>query len=146
MIKDYYCTNFLTNNFKKFVCPYVCYTFFWTNINIWLYICLILSIKEREGTLGEFMTLVPKVLWLCVLIVGFTLNLNFNRMGNFVYHHWGCSSIFQSLSYPFRSLSSCANESKMWFWIFKTALETANGKTPKSKLFKHCRRFFSLLK
>ena len=26
------------------------------------------------------------------------------RSNNFVYHHWGCVSIYQPLSYPFRSL------------------------------------------
>ena len=26
------------------------------------------------------------------------------RRGNFVYHPWGCTSIYRSLSYPFRSL------------------------------------------
>ena len=25
-------------------------------------------------------------------------------MSNFVYHNWGCTSIYQLLSYPFRSL------------------------------------------
>ena len=26
------------------------------------------------------------------------------RLGNFVYNHWGCTSIYRLLSYPFRSL------------------------------------------
>ena len=28
----------------------------------------------------------------------------FNRRGNFVYHHWGCTSIYRPVSYTFRSL------------------------------------------
>ena len=28
------------------------------------------------------------------------------RRGNFMYHHWGCTSIYWPLSYPFRSLAT----------------------------------------
>ena len=76
----------------------------------------------REGTL----VLIPKVLLYQILIRWLNNFGNFYRilivlfiklsvqtfqpliviyrMGNFVYHHWGCTSIYKSLSYPCRIL------------------------------------------
>ena len=31
------------------------------------------------------------------------------RMGNFLYHYWGCTSIYRPLSYPLRSLVCCVS-------------------------------------
>ena len=81
---------------------------------------LIYTERER-GDNGLFNTLVPKVsyslvyqLWrLDWILIGWFIKLIFEtfkllilmyRWGNFVYHHWGCTSIYRPFSYPFRSL------------------------------------------
>ena len=85
-------------------------------------VSIIFYYRERADN-GLFVTLVPKV-----NDVSFSLSYNFgdfiefwlvsielsvqtfqtliltNRRGNFVYYHWGCTSIFRSLPYLFRSL------------------------------------------
>ena len=79
--------------------------------------------REREGQMGCFFTLVPKVLhfliyWLNIfgnfywILIGWFIKLSgqmfwtlilIYRRGNFVYYHWGWTSIYRPLSYPFRS-------------------------------------------
>ena len=62
---------------------------------------------REGGDIGLFLTLVPKVF----LFVGLTTLGSFIEFdllvhrGNFMYHHWGCTSIYRPLSYPFRSLN-----------------------------------------
>ena len=82
---------------------------------------------REGGEIGLFITLVPKVLWLRFLIrwlnnfgdlhwklIGWMVNsakcqtfqqlFVIYRRGNFVNYNWGCTLIYRSLSYPFRSL------------------------------------------
>ncbi len=48
-----------------------------------------------------------------------------DRMGDFMYHHWGCTSFYRPLSYLFRSLlvGSCLTFVQPWMVIgyFQTA-------------------------
>ncbi len=77
-------------------------------------------IRERErGDNGQFITLVPKVnvflfvdtatlgdfylILICWFIKLSVQTTNFTLHGNFVYHHWGRTSIYWPFSYPFRS-------------------------------------------
>ena len=88
------------------------------------YLCCQQREREREDN-GLFITLVPKVLqsffirWLdnfgdfYWILIGLLIKLSdqtfqplilIYRIGNFVYQHWGYTSIYRLLSYPFRSL------------------------------------------
>ena len=52
-----------------------------------------------------FICLTPLIVWFIKLSVQTFLQplMVIYRMVNFVYHHWGCTYFFRSLSYPFRS-------------------------------------------
>ena len=92
-----------------------------------LYVYLLVwSLESKErGDIGLFITLFRKVFYnnifsfvglttletfIKFLLVGlfswvsYVSTTNYWR-SNFVYHHWGCTSIYLSLSYPFRSTS-----------------------------------------
>ena len=78
--------------------------------------------REREVTMGCLTHKSPKFYNYIFLLAGLTFLgtiLNFDwfslfylvfqllivnyRRDNFVYHHWGCTSIYRSLSYPLHS-------------------------------------------
>ncbi len=95
----------------------------------------------REGYIGLFITLVPKVLHIITLSYSLTYQLwelyqiliawfiklsvqtfqpqivIYSR-GNFVYHHWGCKSIYRLLFYPLRSLTKAPSASLLNKYIF----------------------------
>ncbi len=69
-------------------------------------ICLCeLTQREREGTMGCFFVLVPKIFnitlsYLLLNIIGDLIH----RRDNYVYHHWGSTSIYRTLPRPLRFL------------------------------------------
>ena len=87
--------------------------------NKYLSAIILVYVVSEGGDIGLFITLVPKVFlihwlinigdfyldWLVHLVECSnvsTSNCNVRRC-NFVYHHLGCTLIYQPLSYPFRS-------------------------------------------
>ena len=104
--------------------------FFYLSTNLCqnqIYFTVLISwvLNVREGRdIGLFITLVPKSLILtlpyslCLTTLGkiligwfiklrvqtFQLLIVIYRKGNFVYHHWRCTSIYRPVSYTFRSL------------------------------------------
>ena len=87
---------------------------------------LLVTLSGRRGWLGcllhwypNFCNKVFLIRWLnnfrdfYWILIGWFIKLNVQtfqpliviyRRGSFVYHHWECTSIYQSLSYPFRSV------------------------------------------
>ena len=60
--------------------------------------------------LTTLLTLVNLIGWLTKLSVRTFQQLSLIHIrGNFVYHHWGFTSIYRLLSYPFRSLIEYLN-------------------------------------
>ena len=94
-----------------------------------------LDIREG-GDIWVFITLVPKVFlqdcitttlgtlvnfdWLVILVEcpNILTNKCNLRGSNFMYHHWGCASIYHSLSYPFGSLKISTIKFKLTFYYF----------------------------
>ena len=61
----------------------------------------------------------------CWILIGWFIRLSvltfhptilIYRRINFVYHQWVCTSIYQPLSYPFRSLKQCHSEILIEIW------------------------------
>ena len=82
---------------------------------IYLNITLLFS---EVGDIELFITLVPKVFNNVFLFIGLTTLGTFNLLVylvecfnfcDFVDHHWGCTSLYRLLYYPFRSLGGHAN-------------------------------------
>ena len=68
------------------------------------------NLSRRKSTLGCLLQKSFKFNFVINLIISVEcLNVSATNcnLQNFVYHHWGCTSIYQPLSYPFRSLVWC---------------------------------------
>ena len=116
---SYFCPFFLND----FFCPFALYFFLQKLPYPTLYFYSLFS-WERGGTIGCLINKSPKFyingflfvrlttlgtliefLYLCCFIM-FSIIVStiilINRRVNFVYHHWGCTSIYRPLSYPIR--------------------------------------------
>ena len=67
------------------------------------------------------------ICWLIKLSVQTLLSLILQKAGNLVYHHWWCTSIYQTMPYPFRSL--------VWKWNKRWQVLTELGEISNLKYF-----------
>ena len=103
-------------------------------------ILYVFECRER-GDNGLFITLIPKLLKIRFLIrwlnnfgdlIKFSVQtfqplILIYRRGNFMHHHWGCTPIYPSLCYPFRSL--------IWMCVFIIGYVQINYRNTKELIY-----------